>query len=55
MNVCFISSGGGYSSATTGLDLKRHVEDQQRAESPLTDQDSLQEPDVKRSRQCDTE
>lgn len=52
---CFVSSGGGYSSATTGLDLKRHVEDQQRAESPLTDQENLQEPDVKRSRQCDTE
>lgn len=41
---CFCS-GGGYA------DLKRHIEEQ-RSESPLTDnQDSLQEPEVKRQRQ----
>lgn len=43
-------SGGGYSS--TGLDLKRHIEE--NVDSPLSatdNQDSLQEPEVKRQRQ----
>lgn len=44
-------SGGGYNSS--GLDLKRHVEEQSM-DSPLSgtdNQDSLQEPEVKRQRQ----
>jgi hypothetical protein len=57
--VCCCSGGNNYSS-NVGLDLKRHVEEQSMG-SPSSpgDQDSLQEPDVKRSRheqpQYDTE
>jgi hypothetical protein len=53
-------SGGNNYSSNVGLDLKRHVEEQSMG-SPSSpgDQDSLQEPDVKRSRheqpQYDTE
>lgn len=46
----FFSGGGSYNS---GLDLKRHIEEQSM-DSPLSgtdNQDSLQEPDMKRSRQ----
>lgn len=43
-------SGGNYNNA--GLDLKRHSEDQS-LDSPISggeNQDSLQEPDIKRMR-----
>lgn len=52
----FFSGGSNYSNV--GLDLKRHVEEQSMGSPSSTgeNQDSLQEPEIKRSRhEYDTE